>query len=51
MTGFTYSAKDPLVLIMNKTITQFKSIIDVVKHTSSNRKPLVIIAEDITGDA
>ena len=36
---------------MNKTITQFRSIIDVVKHTSSNRKPLVIIAEDITGDA
>ena len=30
---------------------KFKSIIDVVKHTSSNRKPLVIIAEDITGDA
>lgn len=49
--GFTYSAKEPLVLIVNNTISQFKSIIDVVKHASSNRKPLVIIAEDITGDA
>lgn len=49
--GFTYSAKEPLVLIVNKIISQFKSIIDVVKHASSNRKPLVIIAEDITGDA
>jgi len=43
--------KNPLILLTNQTITNLKSIIPVLEESVKVDKPLVIIANDVTGEA
>lgn len=43
--------KDPYVLIIDKRITQVKELLNLLEMVSTSNKPLLIIAEDIDGEA
>ena len=43
--------KNPLILLTNQTISNLKDIIFILEHAVKVNKPLVIIANDVTGDA
>ncbi len=43
--------KSPLILLTNQTISSLKDIIFILEHAVKVSKPLVIIANDVTGDA
>jgi len=45
------SFEDPLILITDKTISSVKELIPILEATSTESKPLLIIAEDIEGEA
>jgi len=42
---------DPLVLIYEKKISQIQTLLPVLEKVAQTRKPLIIIAEDIDGEA
>jgi chaperonin GroEL len=43
--------EDPLILIADKRFTQIKELLPILEGVSAQNKPLVIIAEDIDGEA
>ncbi len=43
--------KNPLILLTNQTISNLKSIISVLEETVKENRPLVIIANEVTGEA
>lgn len=43
--------QDALVLFSEKKISNVQSIIPVLELANTNRKPLVIVAEDVDGEA
>lgn len=43
--------EDPYILIYDKKITQAKDIIGILQHVSGQNKPLLIIADDVEGEA
>ena len=43
--------QDALVLFSEKKISNVQSIIPVLELANANRKPLVIVAEDVDGEA
>ena len=43
--------KDPYILITNDRITQAKDLLPILNEASSNAKPILIIADDIDGEA
>jgi chaperonin GroEL len=45
------SFEDPCILITDKTISSVKEIVPVLELASSESKPLLIIAEDVDGEA
>jgi chaperonin GroEL len=47
----TAHLEDPLILIADKRFTQIKELLPILEGVSTQNKPLVIIAEDIDGEA
>jgi len=47
----TTHLEDPLILIADKRFTQIKELLPILEGVSTQNKPLVIIAEDIDGEA
>ena len=47
----TVEFKNPLILLTNQTISNLKSIIPVLEESVKVDKPLVIIANEVTGEA
>ncbi len=45
------SFEDPYILITDKTISSVKEIVPVLESVASEGKPLIIIAEDVEGEA
>jgi chaperonin GroEL len=45
------SFEDPYILITDKTISSVKELVPMLEATSSESKPLLIIAEDVEGEA
>src|SRR3989344_6948461 len=45
------SFEEPLILITDKTISSIKEIVPALEISSSESKPLLIIAEDVDGEA
>ena len=43
--------EDPLILIADKRFTQIKELLPILEGVSTQNKPLLIIAEDIEGEA
>ena len=43
--------EDPLILIADKRFTQIKELLPILEGVSTQNKPLLIIAEDIDGEA
>jgi len=42
---------DPLILIYDKKISSVQNILPVLEHTAKVQRPLVIVAEDVDGEA
>ena len=42
---------DPLILIVDDRLTDIKKLVKVLEYCISTNKPLVIVAEDVAGDA
>jgi len=51
MTGAKCEFQDALVLFSEKKISSVQSVIPALELANSQRKPLVIIAEDVDGEA
>jgi len=47
----TAHLEDPLILIADKRFTQIKELLPILEGVSTQNKPLLIIAEDIDGEA
>tara|TARA_Y100001970_G_scaffold139975_1_gene172330 strand:+ start:33732 stop:35306 length:1575 start_codon:yes stop_codon:yes gene_type:complete len=47
----TVEFKNPLVLLTNQTITSLKSIMSILEETVRENRPLIIMANDVTGEA
>jgi len=47
----TTHLEDPLILIADKRFTQIKELLPILEGVSAQNKPLLIIAEDIDGEA
>jgi len=43
--------EDPFILLFDKKLTQLKSLVKVLEYCIAQDKPLVIIAEDVDGEA
>ena len=42
---------DPLILLVDEKITDIKKLVKVMEYCIASDKPLVLVAEDVTGDA
>jgi len=51
VTGAKCEFQDALVLFSEKKISSVQSVIPALELANSQRKPLVIIAEDVDGEA
>jgi len=49
--NMTSYLKDPYILLVNKKLTQAKSLLPILESVSSENKPLLIISEDVEGEA
>jgi chaperonin GroEL len=47
----TCTLNDPFILIADQRFTQVKDLLPILEHVSTTTKPLLIIAEDIDGEA
>ena len=47
----TCTLNDPFILIADQRFTQVKDLLPILEHVSTTNKPLLIIAEDIDGEA
>lgn len=50
-TSMTAVLEKPLILIVDKKISAAKDILPIMEHCSNQNKPLLIVAEDIAGEA
>jgi len=51
MVKFEVNFEDPYVLVYNGKITGLKGLVSILEYTASKKKPLLIIADNIEGDA
>jgi chaperonin GroEL len=51
MTKFEVNFEKPFVLVYNGKISGLKGLVTVLEYTSSKKRPLLIIADNIEGDA
>ena len=42
---------DPLILLVDEKITDIKKLVKVMEYCIASDKPLILVAEDVTGDA
>ena len=47
----TCTLNDPYILIADQRFTQVKDLLPILEHVSTTNKPLLVIAEDIDGEA
>lgn len=43
--------KNPLILLCDKKVSSIQSILKFLEHASQHKRPIVIVAEDVDGDA